>query len=103
MEANLQNPLDIVADTLDHDVQVIPRLAIEDNHEPNEHPQGKADLTKSTDSKVKTADDRKGRDGRYSPDEDHLAFFAFWKVVVQTMNSTVELNGPDTETCADTR
>ena len=107
METQLEEPLEVVSDTLNVDIEAKPRVIVEPHCQHDKHPQGEADFAQPSDANFQAADDGSCRDGSDGPDDDNLAgnalcnhVFSASKLVGKAAKGSVDLYDPNAQTGA---
>ena len=97
MRAELDDRLDVIADALDQQVQDVPAIIVQEDHEHEKHADSEADLAEPPDADFKPADHGEGRQGGDAPDDDDLVGSVFFDVAVESLEAAVELNHTQAE------
>ena len=92
MRAELDDRLDVIADALDQQVQDVPGIIVQEDHEHEKHTDREADLAETPDADFEPADYREGRQGGDAPDDDDLVGAVLCDVAVESLEAAVELN-----------
>ena len=103
MRAKLDDRLDVIADALDQQVQDVPGIIVQEDHEHEKHADREADLAEPPDADFEPADHGEGRQGGDGPDDDDLVGAVFFDVAVESLQAAVELNHAQAEARAHSK
>ena len=97
MRAELDDRLDVIADALDQQVQDVPGIIVQEDHEHEKHADSEADLAETPDADFEPADHGEGRQRGDGPDDDDLVGSVFFDVAVESLQAAVERNHAQAE------
>ena len=97
VEAELDEPLQVVADALDEHVEQVPRVIIKEHDQHDEHADREADLAQATDADFQPSHDRDRGHSGDPPDGDDLVGDVVLDVAVQACQAAGETDRPDSE------
>ena len=98
MEPKLYNPLQVITNALNVNVEYVPSVFGKESNQHQEHPEGETDFTQATDSNLEATDHWGCSACSNAPNDDDLIFDCDLNLVEKAVKTGIHLNNTDAQT-----